>query len=125
MAYNALIPIVTKGEANLASIGWIQADPDVVRYLLYSKNIDNGYGWTRFRSQELDDLIVSAAATVDQEQGKELYGKIQQLTMQNALVVPINDLAAICALRSCVKNVTVQTGTSIVRKSRPSVRAEQ
>src|SRR5262249_12481820 len=63
MNYNALIPIVTKGDANIGSIGWIQADPDVVRYLLYSKNIGTGYGWTRFRSTQLDGLIDSAAGT--------------------------------------------------------------
>jgi peptide/nickel transport system substrate-binding protein len=109
MAYNALIPLVTKGEANIASIGWIQADPDVVRYLLYSKNIDTGYGWTRFRSDELDGLIVSASGEVDLEKRKALYAQIQQITMQNALIVPVYDLAAIYALRSYVKNFRVDT----------------
>jgi peptide/nickel transport system substrate-binding protein len=109
MAYNALIPLVTKGEANIGSIGWIQADPDVVRYLLYSKNIDTGYGWTRFRSEELDNLIVSASGEVDPEKRKALYAQIQQITMQNALIVPVYDLAAIYALRSYVKNFRVDT----------------
>ena len=109
MDYNALIPLVTKGEHNLASIGWIQADPDVSRILLYSKNIESGYGWTRFRSAELDTLLVEAAATVDAEQRGQLYARIQQITMQNALVVPINDLAAIYALGSYVKGFRVDT----------------
>ena len=109
MDYNALIPLVTKGDHNLASIGWIQADPDVARILLYSKNIENGYGWTRFRSAELDDLLVRAAATVDAAQRTELYGQIQQIAMRNALVVPIHDLAAIYALRSYVKGFRVDT----------------
>lgn len=109
MDYNALIPIVTKGDANLGAIGWIQADPDVVRYLLYSKNIDTGYGWTRFRSTELDGLIDSAAATPDQEQRKQLYVQLQKLTMDNALIVPVYDLAAIYALKSYVKNFRVDT----------------
>lgn len=109
MAYNALIPLVTAGEANIGSIGWIQADPDVVRYLLYSKNIDTGYGWTRFRSDELDRLIVSAAGEVDVEKRKQIYAQIQQITMQNALIVPVYDLAAIYALKSYVKNFRVDT----------------
>jgi peptide/nickel transport system substrate-binding protein len=109
MDYNALIPIVTKGDANLGNIGWIQADPDVVRYLLYSKNIDTGYGWTRYRSADLDNLIDSAAATPDQEKRKQLYAQIQQMTMQNALIVPVDDLAAIYALKSYVKNFKVDT----------------
>ncbi len=109
MDYNALIPIVTKGDANLANIGWIQADPDVAAILLASKNIENGYGWTRFRDANLDQLLIDAAATVDQEERKSLYAQIQQITMQNALVVPINDLAAIYALRSYVKNFKVDT----------------
>jgi peptide/nickel transport system substrate-binding protein len=109
MAYNALIPIVTKGDANIGTLGWIQADPDVVRYLLYSKNIGTGYGWTFYRSDQLDNLIVQAAATVDQDQRRQLYGQIQQITMQNALIVPVRDLAAIYALRSYVKNFRVDT----------------
>ncbi|HKG26956.1 MAG TPA: ABC transporter substrate-binding protein, partial [Thermomicrobiales bacterium] len=109
MDYNALIPLVTKGEANIGSIGWIQADPDVVRYLLYSKNIDTGYGWTRFRRDELDGLIVAASGEVDIEKRKQLYAQIQQITMQNALIVPVYDLAAIYALRSYVKNFRVDT----------------
>ena len=109
MDYNALIPIVTKGDANLGTLGWIQADPDVVRYMLYSKNIDTGYGWTRFRSTEMDGLIDSAAATPDQEKRKQLYAQLEKLTMDNALIVPIYDLAAIYALQSYVKNFKVDT----------------
>jgi peptide/nickel transport system substrate-binding protein len=109
MDYNAMIPLATAGDHNLANIGWIQGDPDVVRIILYSKNIEGGYGWTRFRSDELDSLLVQAAATVDQEQRKTLYAQIEQIAMQNALVVPINDLAAIYATRSYVKNFRVDS----------------
>lgn len=109
MDYNALIPLVTAGDHNLANIGWIQGDPDVVSIILSSKNIEGGYGWTRFKSDELDSLLVQAAATVDQEARKGFYAQIEQLAMQNALVVPINDLAAIYALRSYVKNFRVDS----------------
>lgn len=109
MDYNALIPQVTKGDANMASIGWIQADPDVIRILLFSENIDTGYGWTRFRSQELDDLLIKAASTVDVEEREQLYAEIQQICMENALIVPINDLYAIYGLRDYVKNFRVDT----------------
>ncbi|HEU0165519.1 MAG TPA: ABC transporter substrate-binding protein [Thermomicrobiales bacterium] len=109
MDYNALIPIVTKGDANLGNIGWIQGDPDVVRIILYSKNIESGYGWTRFKSAELDSLIVAAASTVDQAKRKDLYAQIQQLTMKNALVLPIDNLSAIYALKSDVKDFSVDS----------------
>jgi len=109
MDYNALIPIMTKGGGNMGDIGWIQADPDVASILLNSKNIDAGYGWTRYRDPELDQALVDAASTVDQEQRKTLYAKVQQITMQNALVLPIYDLAAIYALQSYVKNFRVDT----------------
>ena len=109
MAYNALIPIVTKGDANLGNIGWIQADPDVASIILSSKNIGTGYNWSRFKSDELDKALADAAATVDQDQRKQFYAKVQQLTMQNALIVPLYDLAAIYALRSYVKNFRVDS----------------
>ena len=109
MDYNALIPLVTKGDANLASIGWIQADPDVCRIILYSKNIGNGYGWTFFTNTELDDTIVKAASSIDPAVRKPLYAKIQQITMENALVLPITNLYAIYGLQSNVKNFRVDT----------------
>lgn len=109
MDYNALIPLVTAGDHNLANIGWIQGDPDVVRIILYSKNIATAFGWTRYVDPELDELLVQAAATVDQEARKSLYAQIEQIAMTNALVVPINDLSAIYALRSYVKNFKVDS----------------
>jgi peptide/nickel transport system substrate-binding protein len=109
MDYNALIPIATRGEANLASIGWIQGDPDVVRIILFSKNIDSGYNWSRYSNPEMDKLLIDAAATIDQEERKALYGQIQQLAMENALVAPINNLGAIYALRSYVKDFRVDS----------------
>ncbi|HUZ01308.1 MAG TPA: ABC transporter substrate-binding protein [Thermomicrobiaceae bacterium] len=109
MDYNAAIPLITKGDANLGSIGWIQADPDVCRILLYSKNISTGYGWTFFTNSTLDDDISKAASSVDATVRKPLYASIQQLTMQNALVLPLTNLFAIYGLQSHVKNFRVDT----------------
>lgn len=109
MDYNALIPIVTKGDANLGNIGWIQADPDVASIILASKNIGTGFNWSRFKSDELDKTLIDAAATVDQGERRTLYAKIQQITMQNALILPLYDLAAIYALRSYVKNFRIDS----------------
>lgn len=109
MDYNAAIPLVTKGEANVASIGWIQADPDVCRIILYSKNIGTGYGWSFFKNDELDQTIIKAASSVDPAVRKPLYAKVQQITMENALVLPITNLFAIYGLQSYVKNFRVDT----------------
>ena len=109
MDYNALIPIMTKGDGNLGNIGWIQADPDVASIILSSKNIGTAFNWSRFTSSELDQALTDAASTVDQEQRKALYAKVQQLAMSSALVLPLYDLAAIYALRSYVKNFRIDT----------------
>jgi len=109
MDYNALIPQVTKGDHNAASIGWIQGDPDTVGIILYIKNIDSGYAWTRFRNQELDDTLVQAASTVNADERKQLYTKVQKIVMDNALVLPINNLFTIYGLRDYVKNFRVDT----------------
>ena len=61
------------------------------------------------RAKELDDLLVKAASSVDPTQRKPLYAQVQQLTMKNALVLPINDLYAIYALAANVKNFRVDT----------------
>ncbi len=109
MDYNALIPIMTKGDGNLGNIGWIQADPDVASIILSSKNIGTAFNWSRYTSPDLDKALTDAASTVDQAKRTELYGKVQQLAMAAALVVPINDLAAIYALHSYVKNFRIDT----------------
>ncbi|MFT4037161.1 MAG: ABC transporter substrate-binding protein [Thermomicrobiales bacterium] len=108
MDYNALIPIATDGEANLANIGWIQGDPDVVRIILFSENI-GAYNWSFYDSPEMDKLLIDAAATVDQATRESLYAQIQQLAMKEALVAPIYNLGAIYALRSYVKDFRVDS----------------
>lgn len=108
MDYNAMIPIATRGDANLANIGWIQGDPDVVRIILFSENIGS-YNWSFSSNPEMDKLLIDAAATVDQEQRKALYAQIQQMAMKDALVAPINNLGAIYALRSYVKDFRVDS----------------
>jgi peptide/nickel transport system substrate-binding protein len=107
--FSIIGPEATKGEHNAAGIGWIQGDPDTVGIILYTKNIDTGYGWTRFRNQELDDTLVAAASTVDGEKRKELYTKVQQITMDNALVLPLYNLLTIYGLHSKVKNFRIDT----------------
>jgi peptide/nickel transport system substrate-binding protein len=107
--FSVINPAATKGDHNAATMGWIQGDPDTVGIILYTKNIDAGYGWTRFRDQELDDTLVAAASTIDTAKRKELYTKVQQIVMDNALVLPIYNLFTIYGLHSYVKNFQVDT----------------
>ncbi len=109
MDYNALIPIMTKGGGNLGNIGWIQGDPDVVSIILSSKNIGTAYNWSRYSDATLDQDLLDAAATTDNAKRSTIYATIQQLAMKQALVLPINDLAAIYGLRSYVKNFRVDS----------------
>jgi len=80
----------------------------VVRIILFSENI-GAYNWSFYSNPEMDKLLIDAAATVDQETRETLYAQIQQLAMKEALVAPINNLGAIYALRSYVKDFRVDS----------------
>jgi peptide/nickel transport system substrate-binding protein len=98
-----------KGEHHLAGLGFSNSDPSVLTNIFHSKNIANGFAWSRFRSQELDDLLDKAQGVPDLNQRKQLYSQIQHIIMDNALCVPLVEGASILAYPQTVHDITFDT----------------
>jgi len=71
---------IIKGNFQLCSMRWIGAiDPDIYRYIFYSKNIPpEGANRGFYKDEELDRLILKAKKTLNQRELKQVYSEIQK-----------------------------------------------
>lgn len=78
---------------------WFTAgDPDVLRYMFHSKNI-NAFNRGQYKVPEVDKLLDDAAAATDPKERERLYAQIQQRVLKDAVVVPLLDDKTINAKR--------------------------
>ena len=80
---------INNSEVNLYDNSWVSSDPVVLNNLFLSKNIDGGYAWSKWPSDELDQLLEEGQRTIDDERRTEIYAQVQQIIMENALIVPL------------------------------------
>ncbi|MBX3071540.1 MAG: ABC transporter substrate-binding protein [Thermomicrobiales bacterium] len=97
------------GEHNLAGLGFSSSDPSVLTNLFHSKNIENGFAWSRFNDPTLDDLLVAAQGEPDIDARVELYRQIQTIIMENALCVPLVEGLSATVMQPNVQGVTLDT----------------
>jgi peptide/nickel transport system substrate-binding protein len=73
--------------------GWWDTwtDPDGLRVLFHSSNADGGTNRNRYRSEAMDDLLAQAAAETNPEERAALYGQIQKLAADDAVMIYFND----------------------------------
>jgi oligopeptide transport system substrate-binding protein len=83
---------VAQSRLNLFRGSWIADYPDAENYLalFYSRNFTPaGPNYTRFSSQEFDAMYESSFFIADQSERLELYRKMDQLIMDEAVVIPL------------------------------------
>jgi peptide/nickel transport system substrate-binding protein len=94
----------SKGEMNLANLGWVASNPAVLGHFFHSKNI-GAYNWPRVKDARVDEMLDRAEASVDVERRKQLYGEVQEFAMQQALFFPVYDQLNFCAARAEVHDI--------------------
>jgi len=80
---------IADDKANVFYNSWNASDPVILNNLFLSKNIDGGYAWSKFPSDDLDSWLNDAEQTLDKNKRTDLYNKIQKLIMDQALIVPV------------------------------------
>jgi len=65
-------------------------DPDVLRTIFHSANI-GAFNRAKYQVPEVDRMLEEAAATIDNARRADLYAKIQQRVLADAVVVPLVD----------------------------------
>src|SRR5689334_9785759 len=88
-------------------------DPDVLRTIFYSKNVD-AFNRAKYQVPEVDKMLEEAAATTDTAKRAELYAKIQQQVLKDAVVVPLVDTITHNAKRAEVQGDTLDSLASYV-----------
>jgi peptide/nickel transport system substrate-binding protein len=97
------------GEHHLAGLGFSNSDPSVLTNIFHSDNIASGFAWSRYRSEELDQLLEEAQGESDVDTRIDLYHQVQQIIMDNALCRPLIEGASIVAFPSHVHDITLDT----------------
>jgi len=77
-------------------------DPDVLRTIFHSANVD-AFNRAKYQVPEVDQMLEQAAATTDNAKRAELYAKIQQRVLKDAVVVPLVDTVTHNAKRAEVQ----------------------
>lgn len=97
------------GQSNAAVTAWTSSDPIVLEHLFHSKNIEAGYAFSQYNDPALDEALDSARAEVDYETRKALYGTVQQIIADQALISPFYDQAAINGVATTVQDVKLDS----------------
>jgi peptide/nickel transport system substrate-binding protein len=97
------------GEHNLAGLGFSNSDPSVLTNIFHSKNIANGFAWSRYNDPNLDSLLEQGQGSGDPEARKQIYSQIQQIIMENALCVPLVEGLSALVMQDDVQGVSMDT----------------
>ncbi len=83
-----LVEAANSGEYHLIGLNFAGLDPVMLNQFFLS---DGARNWSRYSSEELDDLLLRAQIASDSNQRASLYADIQRAIMDQALVIPIQE----------------------------------
>lgn len=105
LAFPAAIEAGAEGLHNLMPMTFSSSDPSILNSTYLSGNADGGFNWSKVRDPELDRLLLEATREMDVQRRAEIYGQIQMMIMNQALVLPIRDYVNINAAVSSVQGL--------------------
>lgn len=86
--FNGLVEAVNTGEYNLVAFNQFGADPALLNQFFRS---DGNFNWTGYNNSELDARLDEATRQTDPQARRDLYGDVQIIIMNEALILPIRD----------------------------------
>ncbi|MBI5877257.1 MAG: ABC transporter substrate-binding protein [Chloroflexi bacterium] len=94
MAYEASAKRYADNDFELARLGYTGFDPDgSIRVAFHSSQITQGglFNRSHINDPKIDALIDQGAAETDAAKRKEIYRQLQQIIMDQALIIPVNE----------------------------------
>ncbi len=82
--------LIKQNKYDVGFMWFSYADPDVLRTIFYSKNVD-AFNRAKYQVPEVDKMLEDAAATTDDNKRKTLYAQIQQRVLKDLATVPLVD----------------------------------
>jgi peptide/nickel transport system substrate-binding protein len=105
--------MVQQNKYDVGFMWFSYGDPDVLRTIFYSKNVD-AFNRAKYQVPEVDKMLEDAAATIDTTKRSDLYAKIQQRVLKDAVVVPLVDTITHNAKRAEVQGDVLDALASYV-----------
>ena len=105
--------LIQQNKYDISFMWFSYGDPDVLRTIFYSKNVD-AFNRAKYQVPEVDKMLEDAAATTDAAKRKELYAQIQQRVLKDAVVVPLVDTLTHNAKRAEVQGDIIDALASYV-----------
>ncbi len=94
------LDMVTNAQANLFTSAWVSSDPNVL-----TDNFGPETIYTKFKDQQLFDLLAQGAVETDTEKRLGIYKQIQQIIMEQALIAPMSNWTSIFAMNPKISGV--------------------
>jgi peptide/nickel transport system substrate-binding protein len=91
---SAVLQAASEGKYNLIALNQAGIDPYILNANYISERPQN---WTNFSNPELDTVLLGAEQTSDLEERRLSYGRAQAIIMEQALILPISDMARLNA----------------------------
>lgn len=95
------------GDHNLRWLNWLFSDAGELSTTFHSKNIGSGWNFSRWRSEELDQLLDQGQEELDPDKRAKIYSQVQKLVLEEALFVPMYVGTQVVTMRSALKGVRI------------------
>lgn len=107
MEAGTLIEKVSQGEYDLSFLAYSYTDPDILALMFHSSQI-GGLNHARVKNPELDELLDKGRTTIDSEERKQVYARIQEIIVENAYWAPIYAEKVFFVVNNRVKDVKLE-----------------
>lgn len=101
---------VNAGDHHMALRFWYGSDPDILN-LHFNSADEGGWNWSKYNNSEVDSLLAQGAASLDSTERSEIYGEIQEILMEDAVMIPLFEHKYIVAANSDVQGVKFDVRT--------------
>lgn len=102
VSYPEALAVAGKGEHHIMPFTLSSSDPDILRKFFHSEATFN---WAKVEDPKLDSWLEEGARVLDWQHRYELYSRVQQRVMDQALVIPIRDYVNLNGVSSKVQGL--------------------
>ncbi len=107
LAVPAWLAANINGEATMAPGQYIGVDPDALHFWFLP---DQYFNWSHWSDPELTKLITTGQSLQDDDKRREIYGEVQKIIMDNAVMMPIRQNIDLTMMAPDVKGMTYSGG---------------
>ncbi|GAB4374551.1 MAG: ABC transporter substrate-binding protein [Calditrichia bacterium] len=101
-----LLESMTQGNHDLSLMGYTwTADCDILYFYYHSSQIGSGPNYSQCSLPELDDLLIKARQSPNEEIGYDYYRQVQEYIVREALIAPIYIAKSMSAVNPRVQNI--------------------